>query len=100
MILCCGEALIDFVPLADVGGYMPCPGGSVYNVAVGLGRLETPVGFFCKVSTDFFGDQLLALDQRVNHTIEQARGHCRWQSGPQLFPRHADSGRLCSVEFG
>jgi fructokinase len=59
MILCCGEALIDFVPLPDVKGYAPCPGGSVYNIAVGLGRLVTPVGFFCKVSTDFFGDQLL-----------------------------------------
>jgi fructokinase len=59
MILCCGEALIDFLPLPEVGGYKPYPGGSVYNIAVGLGRLETPVGFFCKVSTDFFGDQLL-----------------------------------------
>jgi fructokinase len=59
MILCCGEALIDFVPLPDVKGYVPCPGGSVFNIAVGLGRLVSPVGFFCKVSTDFFGDQLL-----------------------------------------
>lgn len=59
MILCCGEALIDFVPLPDGEGYKPCPGGSVYNIAVGLGRLSTPAGFFCKISTDFFGDQLL-----------------------------------------
>ena len=59
MILCCGEALIDFVPLPEAGGYKPCPGGSVYNIAVGLGRLGTPAGFFCKISTDFFGDQLL-----------------------------------------
>ena len=59
MILCCGEALIDFVPLPEVGGYKPCPGGSVYNIAVGLGRLGTPAAFFCKISTDFFGDQLL-----------------------------------------
>lgn len=59
MILCCGEALIDFVPLPEAGGYRPCPGGSVYNIAVGLGRLGTPAGFFCKISTDFFGDQLL-----------------------------------------
>ncbi|MFN2139797.1 MAG: carbohydrate kinase family protein [Candidatus Promineifilaceae bacterium] len=59
MILCCGEALIDFLPLEGSGWYKPCPGGSVFNIAVGLGRLETPVGFFCKVSTDFFGDLLL-----------------------------------------
>lgn len=59
MILCCGEALIDFVPLADLRAYRPCPGGSVFNIAVGLGRLDTPVGFFCKVSDDFFGDLLV-----------------------------------------
>ena len=59
MILCCGEALIDFVPLPKVRAYQPCPGGSINNVAIGLGRLETPVGFYCKVSTDFFGDMLI-----------------------------------------
>lgn len=59
MILCCGEALIDFVPLPQVRAFQPCPGGSIYNVAIGLGRLETPVGFYCKVSTDFFGDMLI-----------------------------------------
>ncbi len=59
MILCCGEALIDFVPLPQERAYQPCPGGSIYNVAVGLGRLGTPVGFYCKVSTDFFGDMLI-----------------------------------------
>jgi fructokinase len=60
VILCCGDALIDFVPMPDVPAYQPCPGGSVYNVAVGLGRLQVPVGFFCKISTDFFGDMLIA----------------------------------------
>lgn len=59
MILCCGEALIDFVPLSDEYAYRPCPGGSIYNIAVGLGRLETPVSFFSKISNDFFGDTLL-----------------------------------------
>lgn len=59
MILCCGEALIDFVPLPEVRAYSPCPGGSVYNIAVGLGRLKAPVGFFCRISTDYFGDLLL-----------------------------------------
>lgn len=59
MILCCGEALIDFVPLPEVRAYQPCPGGSLYNVAIGLGRLETPVGFYCMVSTDFFGGMLI-----------------------------------------
>ncbi|MCK5783077.1 MAG: carbohydrate kinase, partial [Desulfobacterales bacterium] len=58
MILCCGEALIDFVPLSGGDAYHPCPGGSIYNIALGLGRLETPVSFFSKLSKDFFGDML------------------------------------------
>jgi fructokinase len=68
MILCCGEALIDFVPLPNVRAYQPCPGGSVFNVAVGLGRLEIPTGFFCKISNDFFGDMLVdyLADNRVD----------------------------------
>ncbi len=44
--------------LEGVQGYQPCPGGSIFNIAVGLGRLGTPVGFFSSLSTDFFGDQL------------------------------------------
>jgi len=64
MILCCGEALIDFVPLSGGDAYRPCLGGSIYNIAVGLGRLETPVSFFSKLSKDFFGDMLVEyLDQ-------------------------------------
>jgi len=68
MILCCGEALIDFVPLPDVRAYQPCPGGSVFNVAVGLGRLAVPTSFFCKLSKDFFGDMLVNYlsDNRVD----------------------------------
>ena len=58
MILCCGEALIDFVPTADGAGYRPVPGGSIFNIAVGLGRLGVPVGYLGKLSTDFFGDRL------------------------------------------
>jgi fructokinase len=50
--------LIDFVPLEGVRGYQPCPGGSIFNIAVGLGRLQTPVGFLSCISTDFFGDML------------------------------------------
>ncbi|MCQ8241151.1 carbohydrate kinase family protein [Rhizosaccharibacter radicis] len=62
-ILCCGEALIDFIPVdtADHGrAYSPCPGGSLYNVARALGRLRVPTHLACGMSTDFFGDQLLA----------------------------------------
>ncbi len=66
MILVCGEALIDLVPVVVDGelAYLPRTGGSPYNVAVGLGRLGVPVGFFGRVSEDPFGrllrDRLLA----------------------------------------
>ncbi len=62
-ILCCGEALIDFVPVASSEGgmsYRPCLGGSVYNVARALGRLEVPTRFLGGISQDFFGDMLMA----------------------------------------
>ncbi|MCA0433833.1 MAG: carbohydrate kinase [Proteobacteria bacterium] len=61
MILCCGEALIDFLPRQGPDGatvYQPFGGGSVYNTAIALGRLAVPTGLFCGLSTDFFGDQL------------------------------------------
>lgn len=59
-ILVAGEALIDFFP-ANCGkrrGFVPFPGGSPYNVTVGLGRLGVPVGFLGKISKDFFGRML------------------------------------------
>ncbi len=61
MILVCGEALIDLVPVVAEGeplAYAPRTGGSPYNVALGLGRLGVPVGFFGRVSRDPFGHQL------------------------------------------
>lgn len=78
MILCCGEALIDFVPLPGQRAYQPFPGGSVYNIAVGLGRLEAPVGFFCKISTDYFGD--LLVDYLVENGVNI--DYCLRQNGP------------------
>jgi fructokinase len=60
VIVICGEALIDFT-LARVGkaeGYRAHPGGSPYNVAVGLGRLEVRVAFLGRISQDFFGERL------------------------------------------
>jgi fructokinase len=61
MIVCCGEALIDFLPRKSAEGspvYQPFCGGSVYNTAIALGRLGVPTGFFNGISTDFFGDML------------------------------------------
>jgi len=68
MILCCGEALIDFIPTGDKKAYRPCPGGSILNIAVGLGRMKIPVSFLSRLSTDIFGQMLTnhLLDNQVN----------------------------------
>src|SRR5690606_30787115 len=64
MILCCGEALIDMLPrrtTADEPAFAPYAGGAVFNTAVALGRLGTPVEFFSGISTDLFGQQLVRV---------------------------------------
>jgi fructokinase len=58
MILSCGDALIDFVPVAAADGSVaarPAVGGSCLNVAVGLARLGVASGFIGGISTDLFG---------------------------------------------
>ena len=75
MILVCGEALIDLVPIVANGetAYAPRTGGSQFNVAIGLGRLGVPVGFFGRVSNDPFGrllfDRLLADGVDCSHLV-------------------------------
>jgi fructokinase len=56
-VVVCGEALVDMVPATVNGaaGYVPRPGGSPANVAVGLARLDVPTAFLGRVSTDPFG---------------------------------------------
>ena len=68
MIICCGEALIDFIPTKSGTAYRPCPGGSILNIAVGLGRMEVPVGFLSRLSTDLFGDIL--ADQLFGNQVD------------------------------
>ena len=61
MILCCGECLIDMLPVqSDLGAdaLQPHTGGAVFNTAVALGRLDAEVGFCSGVSTDLFGVQI------------------------------------------
>ncbi len=68
MIICCGEALIDFIPTQEGRAYQPCPGGSILNIAVGLGRMKVPVGFLSRLSTDLFGDML--AEHLVNNQVD------------------------------
>ncbi|GAA2235632.1 carbohydrate kinase [Streptomyces amakusaensis] len=67
MIVVAGESLIDLVPLRDGPGgggplpaLLPRPGGGPYNTAVALGRLGARAAFCSRMSTDGFGEALLA----------------------------------------
>ncbi len=57
MIVVAGEALVDVV-LDRFGGLTGHPGGGPYNVARTLGRLDQPVVYLGRISTDRFGDRL------------------------------------------
>jgi fructokinase len=56
-VVVAGEALVDLVPEPD-GRLRPLPGGSPFNVAVGLGRLGVTTGLLGALSRDAFGDLL------------------------------------------
>ncbi|MEM9576632.1 MAG: carbohydrate kinase [Pseudomonadota bacterium] len=63
MILCCGEALIDMIPTptqSGAEGFVPHSGGAIFNTAIALGRLGVSTGFLSGLSTDLFGEQLVA----------------------------------------
>ncbi|MGH6740768.1 MAG: PfkB family carbohydrate kinase, partial [Bradyrhizobium sp.] len=69
MILSCGDALIDFVPVRAVDGHQavrPAVGGSCLNIAVGLARLGIATGFVGGISTDLFGRMI------ADHASESA----------------------------
>ena len=62
MILCCGEALIDMIPVAGINDgavFAPLSGGAIFNTSISLGRLDVPVGLLSGVSNDLFGAQLV-----------------------------------------
>ncbi|WP_336205573.1 carbohydrate kinase family protein [Nonomuraea sp. LPB2021202275-12-8] len=71
MIVVCGEALVDLVPLQDRGTYAARPGGSPANVSVGLGRLGIGVTLLSRIADDGFGRLLRAhlTDSRVDLSI-------------------------------
>jgi fructokinase len=58
MLLSCGDALVDFLPVKSVDGRdaaVPVAGGSCLNIAIGMARLGAPAGFVGAISTDLFG---------------------------------------------
>ena len=79
MILSCGDALIDFVPVVAADGRdaaRPAVGGSCLNVAVGIARLGIATGFVGGISTDLFGrmiaDHATASGVELAHTTRTA----------------------------
>jgi fructokinase len=80
VIVSCGEALIDFIPVRAEDGeraYRPAAGGSPYNVALALGRLGAEAGFMGGLSTDFFGSllssTLVASKVDLSYTVRTDR---------------------------
>ena len=62
-IVSAGEALMDLLPASDAEGrptLRAVPGGSPFNVAIGLGRLGLPAAFLGAVSEDPFGARIMA----------------------------------------
>lgn len=94
MIVVAGEALVDLVPRGEQ--LQPLPGGSPYNVAVALGRLQTPVAFLGRCSTDGFGrilrDRLEAagVDLALTHVTDDPT---------TLALVHLDEQRQASYRF-
>jgi fructokinase len=63
MIVCSGEALIDMLPRhLDDGSevFLPVPGGALFNTLVALGRPGEETCFLSGISTDIFGQKLIA----------------------------------------
>lgn len=56
-VVVAGEALVDLVP-GPGGALRALPGGSPFNVAVGLGRLGVPTTLLAPLSDDAHGDLL------------------------------------------
>jgi fructokinase len=75
-VVVAGESLVDLVP-DGVGGHRALPGGSPFNVAVGLGRLGVPTGLLGPISVDEHGtllaDRLAHAGVRILPAARTAR---------------------------
>jgi fructokinase len=55
MIVVAGEALIDLAPTGNGEAFVAHAGGGPFNTAIALGRLEAPIAYLGRLSTDGFG---------------------------------------------
>ncbi|TCS62224.1 carbohydrate kinase family protein [Varunaivibrio sulfuroxidans] len=62
MLVCCGEALVDFVGVGAGAErlYRPIPGGAPFNSAIGAARLGIKTAFFGALGADWLGDMVRA----------------------------------------
>ena len=71
-VLCFGDVIIDFISkdkgedVASSTLFEKRPGGSIFNVSIGLARLGLPVSFLSKVGNDEFGRYILELLKKEN----------------------------------
>ncbi len=76
MIVVCGEALIDLVPVDGPDTWRAVCGGGPANTAVALARLGTRAALACRLSRDAFGRQLrqnlVANDVDLSLAVEAA----------------------------
>jgi sugar/nucleoside kinase (ribokinase family) len=91
MLLSCGDALVDFLPVKSIDGRdaaVPVAGGSCLNIAVGMARLGAPAGFVGGISTDLFGRMVAdhALTSGVDLRYAMRSGH----QTTLAFVRHVD----------
>lgn len=81
MIVCCGEALFDiFIESESAKGVLDLtahPGGSPFNVAIGISRLGGESALLTGISDDMLGDRLAAAlrqdDVATNYLVRSGR---------------------------
>ena len=98
MIVSCGEALIDFLPMTGAEGsrgWRPFPGGSPFNIALAVARLGVSAGFLSRLSRDLFGDQLMTamqdnkVDTALVHRSDEPSTLAFVDAAPGQEPRYA-----------
>ena len=88
MLLSCGDALVDFLPVTSVDGRdaaVPVAGGSCLNIAVGMARLGAPAGFVGGISTDLFGRMI------ADHAPEFPASTCATRHAARIRRRSRSS---------
>src|SRR6266540_2191773 len=90
MLLSCGDALVDFLPVKSLDGRdanVPVAGGSCLNIAVGISRLGAPAAFVGGISTDLFGRMIGGEPHYAFYDEATASRHWIYRRGSIPFDR-------------